>query len=107
MLTALPLLLNATAPLAVNPELRFNNPPPYIFPAIPTPPATVNAPVIELPELVVLPTLSEPPIPTPPETTKAPVVVFVEAVACVIETTPPVASFVNVDDPETVFPAEA
>jgi len=47
-------LLNCTLPIFKSVPVMFRLPPTYKSPAIPTPPATVNAPVVELVEAVVL-----------------------------------------------------
>ncbi len=55
-------------------------PPTFNLPAIPAPPATINAPVVVEVEAVVAPTFNSLAIPTPPLTINAPVVDEVEAV---------------------------
>ena len=119
MLVLLAVLIIRTLPAASTGKtpdpLTVKLPPTFNVPPIPTPPATVNAPVVELILVVVLvivnisgdvtsvwvivvycivnwlavivpPTYKLPPIPTPPNTVSAPVDVLVELVELLILT---------------------
>ena len=92
-------------------ETKFENPRTFKFPPTPTPPATINAPVIEFVEPVelvtnILPLKEEsepkfenprtfkfPPMPTPPKTTNAPVFEFAEETVLETNTEPDVSRF--------------